>query len=138
MHDDGRRDYEIAVLMAHEADEPSWGENIAIIQKEGPKNVSLAYPIKKHLSATLRVYIIRCLPQAAQALNALLGSSQAIVRHLLITPPIMTRRRMPQSVVRESVPAPQGGLAKPVPPEMVSNKTLEEVLEKILEHNEPQ
>lgn len=137
-HGEDTRDYEVAVLMANDTDEPSFEGGIAVIQKEGPQMVALAYPIKNHASATLRVYIIRCAPNIARGLDASLKSHQAIIRHLIITPPVMTSRRMPQSVVREREPILKNEPAKPASSEAVSNKTLEEVLEKILEHHEPQ
>ncbi len=137
-HKEDARDYEIAVLFANETEEPLWDAGITVIQKEGPKTVTLAYPIKNYASATLRVYIVRCAPHVAQGLDASLKSHQAIIRHLIIMPPVMTRRRMPQPVVREREPIEKNESPKPASSDVVSNKTLEEVLEKILEHNEPQ
>ncbi len=132
------RDYEVAVLMANETEEPLWGESIAVVQKEGSKVVQLAYPIKKHLSATLRVYVIRCAPAVAHALHASLQSHHGIIRHLLITPPLMTRRRASHAVVRSGERMVKNESAKPASSEMVSNQALEEVLEKILKNNESQ
>lgn len=141
MEDDAKecieRAYELAVLCVNEADEPSFPVGIRVVQKEGPRSVPLAYPIKKHQSAFLRVYIIECAASAVRELAEGLNHSAAVIRHLLITPPIVTRRK--QAVAREEAGADLAKVAAgltPARPEAVSNEALEEALEKILE-NEP-
>lgn len=131
------REYEVAALFVNELDEPVFGGDINIIQKEGPKLVALAYPIKKHRSAFLRVYLVQCAGVAAQELAMSLNHDQKIIRHLLITPPIMTRRTDKRAEEKYEEEPAKTAHATPAHPAAVSNEALEEALEKILE-NEPQ
>lgn len=135
------REYEIAVIMAQDVDEPIFGPAIQVMQKDGPKAVVLRYAIKKHTSGFLRTYIARCVPAVAHELNASLQSNKAVIRHLLITPPTITRRRDIQT--REQSLGKQEGekvetMVSPVRAEAISNEALEQALGKILETNESQ
>lgn len=132
----GEREYEIAVLFVNELDEPVFGRDIEIIQKDGPKLVALAYPIKKHRSAFLRVYLLRCAGVAAQELAIALNRDQKIIRHLLITPPIIKRHKDKHAEEEYKEEPVKTAHAMPAHPAAVSNEALEEALEKILE-NEP-
>lgn len=131
------REYEVAALFINELDEPLFGENVKIIQKDGPKLVALAYPIKKHQSAFLRVYRLKCAGVVAQELAKALNHDQKIIRHLLITPPIMTRRKDKRAAGEHKEEPAKTAYEMLARPAVVSNEALEEALEKILE-NEPQ
>ncbi len=127
---DDLKEYELAVITAGEAEAVTFGVGIEMVQKDGPKPVALGYPIKKHASAFLWVYVFRALPAVADELNKAVSTNQGILRHLMITPAIMARRREP---ARESKAT---DTVRPVSPEAVSNKALEVALESILETNE--
>ena len=133
--DQEKREYELAVLMANEAEAPSFGDGVEVVRTEGPKTISLAYPIKKHTSVALFVYILRCLPEVAAGLNASLQSQHSILRHLLITPPIHARRG-PEPIVPLPEKKEEKVIPRPAQPDTITNQALEEALEKILE-NEP-
>ena len=136
---DDLRDYEIAVLMANELDEPLFGEGVEIVEKEGPKAIQLAYPIKKHASASLRVYVVRCSPENAAGIAALLKSNASVIRHLLITPPIVPRRRIAPAADAGERSVPKSDSAKQAgSSSAVSNQALEAALTKILDTNESQ
>lgn len=128
-----KREYELAVLAIEEGYETPISKDIEILQKDGPKSVALAYPIKKHLSAYLRVYILRALPQAADELNKSVEADQAVLRHLFITPPIAVRRREVPASEREA----KAEAVRPTSPEAVSNAALEAALGAMLDTNEP-
>ncbi len=129
---DDLKEYELAVITAGEAEAVTFGAGIEMVQKDGPKPIALGYAIKKHASAFLWVYVFNALPAVADELNKVVSADQGILRHLMITPAIMARRREP---VREQKIADS---VRPVSPEAVSNKALEAALENILETNEPQ
>ena len=130
----GGREYELAALFVNELDEPSWGPNVEIIQKDGPKSVTLAYPIHQHGSAFLRVYLLRCTGVVARGLGTALNQDQKIIRHLLITPPIVTRRKDKRAEEEYIEEPAKTAHATPAHPTAVSNEALEEALEKILEN----
>ena len=107
---------------------------IELIKKEGPKSVPLGYPIKKHESAFLAVYVVKATPEDAVAMEEVVRTNATVLRHILITPPVMKRRRdarAEKSEKREEV--------RPASPEAVSNAALEAALETIQgTNNEPQ
>ncbi len=123
---DEKREYELAVIAAEESYEAVFGATIEIVQKEGPKPIALAYPIKKHLSAYMRVYVFQALPADAATLNASIEADQSILRHMMITPAIAVRR---ESRAHEA--KPRGEAVRPNSPEAVSNAALEAALETI-------
>ncbi len=123
---DEKREYELAVIAANEADEVVFGAGIEMVQKEGPKPIALAYPIKKHLSAYMRVYVFRALPADADLLNKSVEADQSILRHLMITPAIAVRRESRAHETR-----PRAEAVRPNSPEAVSNAALEAALETI-------
>jgi len=129
-----KREYELAVLAMEEGYETPMAQDIEVVQKDGPKSVPLAYPIKKHLSAYMRVYIVRALPQAAAELNKSVEADQSVLRHILITPPIAVRRREVPAGEREA----KAEAVRPTSPEAVSNAALEAALGAMLDTNESQ
>jgi ribosomal protein S6 len=90
----------------------------------------LGYPIKKHESAFLSVYIVKAFPSDAVLMEEAVRVNPAVLRHLMITPPVMTRRRD----ARE--PKPEKQDVRPSSPEAVSNEALEAALENIQGGNE--
>ncbi len=125
--------YELAVLTVGDKDELQFGAGIEVAKKEGPKSVPLGYPINKHESAFLTVYTVQASPEDAVAMEEAVRINTAVLRHIMITPPVMTSRRdarEPKAGKREEV--------KPLSPEAVSNAALEAALETIQGTNEPQ
>lgn len=122
--------YELAVLTVSDKTELSLGANIEVVRKDGPKSVPLGYPIKKHESAYLTVYVIKASPEDAVIMEEVVRTNTAVLRHILITPPVMTRRRD----ARE--PKADKQETKPSSPEAVSNAALEAALETIQGTNE--
>ena len=125
--------YELAVLMVSDKDGLQFGADIEVVKKEGPKSVPLGYPINKHESAFLTVYTIKASPEDAVAMAEAVRINTAVLRHIMITPPVMTSRRdarEPKAGKREEV--------KPLSPEAVSNAALEAALETIQGTNESQ
>ena len=123
--------YELAVLTTHETDAIAFGPAIELIKKEGLKSVPLGYPIKKHESAFLAVYVVQATPEDAVLMEEAVRINTAVLRHILITPPVMTRRRdarVEKSEKREETRSPS--------PEAVSNAALEVALETIQGTNE--
>lgn len=125
------RMYELAVLTVSDKAELALGANIEVVRKDGPKSVPLGYPIKKHESAYLTVYVIKASPEDAVIMEEVVRTNTAVLRHILITPPVMTRRRD----ARE--PKADKQETKPSSPEAVSNAALEAALETIQGTNEP-
>lgn len=123
--------YELAVLTVSGKEEFSLGANIEVVRKDGPKSVPLGYPIKKHESAYLTVYVVKCSPEDALVMEEAVRTNAAVLRHILITPPVVTRRRD----ARE--PKAEKPEARPLSPEAVSNAALEAALETIQGTNEP-
>ena len=123
--------YELAVLTVSDKTELSLGTNIEVVRKDGPKSVPLGYPIKKHESAYLTVYVVKATPEDAVVMEEVVRTNTAVLRHILITPPVMTRRRD----ARE--PKADKQETKPLSPEAVSNAALEAALETIQGTNEP-
>lgn len=130
-----RRNYELAVLLDNESKEPAVAgflvkNNAEVYQKEGPKSVNLAYPIRKHTSAALVVYCFSALPETIPMMKNDLKTQPNILRSLLITPPIAKAKK---AVTRSEVKQPISIDIKPSRTEVVTNEALEETLEKILQ-----
>lgn len=134
VQDTDPREYELAVVLVSELHEPSFASDIEIIQKDGPKSVVLAYPIKKHTSAFLRVYLLRCRGAVAKELASVLRHDAAIIRYLLITPPIVTSRKNTYVESEHTEEQIKTVSVVPARAEAISNEALEEALEKILEN----
>lgn len=123
--------YELAVLTVSDKVELALGANVEVVKKDGPKSVPLGYPIKKHESAYLTVYVVKASPEDAVIMEEVVRTNTAVLRHILITPPVMTRRRDPRE------PKPEKVETRPMSPEAVSNAALEAALETIQGTNEP-
>lgn len=123
--------YELAVLTVSDKDVLELGANVEVVRKDGPKSVPLGYPIKKHESAYLTVYVVKASPEDALVMEEAVRINTAVLRHILITPPVMTRRRD----ARE--PKAEKQEVRPSSPEAVSNAALEAALETIQGTNEP-
>ena len=126
-----KKEYELAVLTVGETEAVAFGAGIEMVQKDGPKPVALGYAIKKHQSAFLWVYVFNALPSDADELNKIVSADQGILRHLMVTPAVMSRRREPAHEAKSA----QADV-RPVSPEAVSNEALEAALENILETKE--
>jgi len=131
METEAKKEYELAVLLLNEADEPKVTTLIGqdkISQKYGPKTLNLSYPIKKQSSAFFYVYQFTTQPEEAAALHQQLEQESYILRSLLITPPIkVSRRPQRQEEIEVKVEV------KPTAPTPgISNEALEQALKEIL------
>ena len=124
--------YELAVLTVSDKTVLELGANIEVVKKEGPKSVPLGYPIKKYESAFLTIYVVKTSPEDVVVMEESVRTNTAVLRHILITPPVMTRRRDAREPKAEKLET------KPFSPEAVSNAALEAALETIQGTNEPQ
>ena len=129
-----KRQYELAVLLEDETVEPIVADFLLkkqaeVYQKEGPKNINLAYPIKKHNSASLMIYLLSSYPDLILPLKEELRDLPHVLRFLLITPPLIRVKRLPLSREAHSPIVD----IKPPKVDVVPNEVLEETLEKILQ-----
>lgn len=130
MEDDLKKEYELAVLVNDETAEAAINESLSggdveIINKEPAKMLHLAYPIKKHNSATLFVYQFRAVPDKIDKIKESLRFQPNILRTLLITSPVKELR--PEAVATAIVPTSP----KPSGSEISSNELLTKTLEKL-------
>ncbi len=127
MENESKKSYELAVMLAQETDEPMAAELLGAVEvfnKEGPRIVSLAYPIKKHESAIMFVYQFMATPEKAAEIHQQFDKQNWLLRSLLITPPIKVSHHQQ----RPSEPPTE---VKPIAP-AVTNEALEQALKEIL------
>lgn len=122
--EENKKDYEIAFLLkSPEALKELSGalksKGAEIVYESPLKEVSLSYPIKKHVSAQFGFYHFKASPEAVSGLKADLGLSQSVLRFMIITPPVK---------IASVQPRPE---RKPMAPVM-SNEMLEGKLEEML------
>lgn len=136
--DKERKQYELAILLDNEASESNiaglFSKNQAeVYQKDNIKTINLAYPIKKHVTASLAVYYFYSLPSNIEKLETELRFHPNVLRSLLVTPPIQKAQKISQdNRDKENRVNPLIDI-KPPKTESVSNEVLEETLEKILQ-----
>ena len=133
-----KKQYELAVLLDNESAESVVADFLTknqaeIYQKDGPKTIDLAYSIKKHTTAFLAVYYFYSLPSHIRPIDSELRLQPHILRFLLITPPIKKLQKTPRTDNESKVSSPVEVDISPPKAESVSNETLEEALEKILQ-----
>lgn len=91
------KEYELAALVTNEAVEAELdnllkdipgGGSVEVCEKQPARAVVLAYPIKKHSSATLLVYILKADPSVIENVKKALGFKEGVLRSMIVTPPI--------------------------------------------------
>jgi ribosomal protein S6 len=127
------KEYEISFLVSQEV-----GQSVvdAVLKTAGTqvsyqeplREIRLAYPMGKHVSAFFGFYYFKADPSAIAALNAALTLKQEVVRFLIITPPIPRKIREKTG----SRPATAPTIVEPRPPAELSNEALSQKLEEIL------
>lgn len=126
-----KKQYELAILLDNETNESVVADFLAknqaeVYQKDNVRTINLAYPIKKHTSASLVVYYFYSLPGNVEKIGSELRLHPNVLRSLLVTPPIQKSQKPSQ----DNHPPID---IKPPRTESVSNEMLEETLEKILQ-----
>ncbi len=133
-----KKQYELAVLLDDESAEGVVADfltknQVEIYQKDGPKTINLAYPIKKHTTAFLVVYYFYSLSSHIKLIESELRLQSHILRFLLITPPIQKLQKTSRTDNEIKTNSPVSVDVNPPKTESVSNEVLEEALEKILQ-----
>jgi len=130
MENDSQKSYELAVILANEADEPQITTLIGqdkISFRDGPRAINFSYPIKKQTSGLLYIYQFSSPSDKAEELRRQLDQEPAILRSLLITPPLQPSRVQPPRKEETTIEV------KPVVPEgAITNEALEQALKEIL------
>lgn len=101
---------------------------------EGPvEKIALAYDIEKHSSAYFGYFHFRLSPDRLPALQNDLGTENAVLRFLIVTPPFAKTK--PRSLGRPKTVSSSGSApAKPAPESLpLSNEALEKRIEEILQ-----
>jgi len=136
-----KKDYEISFLVEKKGDEASVEETIVqhgaeIIKRSEVVETKLAYPIKKLKIAHFGFFHFKAFPDMADKLAAALILNPAVLRSLLITPPVVKSegRRMIRRDSGDSRPVEnnESRPVKPAPKNILTNKDLEDKLEEIL------
>lgn len=122
--------YEIAFLVKNPEEEKTVIDLInqykgKVIQKSPLKELKLAYPIKKHITAYFGCVQFELLPADIEKVSQSLKLNSQILRYLAITPPIMKQEKRIMGV-KEHIKPP--AVSQPV----LTNEALEEKLEEIL------
>lgn len=137
-----KRNYEISFLLKNKED-VSLVDNLlkqygAEVIYRGPESEThLAYPIKKQNLAHFSFIQFSALPEVVEKISASLKLSPAVLRMLIITPPIMKSDK-PVRGAMDSRPARGKSAVSTAPAPVASNggvltnKALEERLEEIL------
>jgi len=143
MESDQVKEYELAVLVEETGTNvekllTDQNNDLEIISKEPERPIALAYPIKKHQSATLLVYRLKTLPSLVSKITAQLRFQPGILRSLIITPPIgqpsapvkSRKVKLQPEVVAETIPA----RSKPL--EVSTNEELAKKLEELKDESQ--
>jgi len=106
------------------------------ISSEGPlRRISLAYPIEKETHAHFGFLYVKLPPLSAKTLEHDLGTSQAVLRFLLVKLP--SQKAVLAAAAKPRVARPGGPSARPAPetkPQFpLSNEALEKKIEEILQ-----
>lgn len=107
-----------------------------ILERSSITDVRLAYPIKKQTLSYFGFCRFWGLPEDAEKLREVLSLKPAILRFLLITPPIRTRIESAPRPLKAVSPikpsSPAESEIRPLRQDVLSNELLEEKLEEIL------
>lgn len=102
-----------------------------VLRKNAFQEVKLAYPIKKQTSAYFGCLQFEFLPQDIDKLSEALKLQPAILRHLIVTPLMVTKVVRKAAERKSETPE----IVRPVPASkatVLTNEALEERLEEIL------
>ena len=147
MEDYDKKTYELAFLLenadveAEVAAAMSQFPSIEIVQKFPPKDLTLAYPIKKHATAQFGWYHLKVLPSDVKPLREALALRPHVLRTLFVMVPAVRQQqpsRKPRPAVEPfTVPVdvamePPAKPTSEAPRGTLSNEELEKKLEEIL------
>lgn len=138
-----KKAYEISFLVERKGGEASVEETLIqhgaeIINRSEVVETRLAYPIKKLMIAHFGFFHFKISPDMAEKITAALKLNPAVLRSLLITPPVVKsegRRMMRREGGESSRPAENSNEGRPLksaPKNVLTNKDLEDKLEEIL------
>ena len=138
-----KKQYEISFLLKEEAGQKLVLDTIkelgGDIETESPvSKIALAYPIKKETSAFFGFLHFFLAPAEIKELNHRMETTEAILRHLIITPPFKKAppRERPQSAPASKEEAPRASAvskkAESPKNEVLTNEDLEKRIEEIL------
>ncbi len=132
------KEYEISFLAQDEAGKDAV---LSLLRREGGEvlmegpveKIALAYDIEKNSSAYFGYMHFRLTPDKLPALQKDLGTENAVLRFLIVTPPFAkTKPRGPGRP--KTVPSSGSAPMKPLPEAMpLSNEALEKKIEEILQ-----
>lgn len=145
MQDNGQemREYELSFLALNEAA----GQSVTALLEERKvtigmsvpaRQMTLAYPIKKHQTALFGYTQFQTMPGTVKVIHDTLSLNKDILRFLIVTPPIKRVAERPRGPVRkENEPRIEDGQAEAPPSvkkgEALTNEALEQKLEEILQ-----
>ncbi len=133
-----KREYELSFLLKSKDAEASLETLLkqyeAEISFKGPViETRLAYPIKKQSQAYFGYMHFQVLPENAEKIMHSLKLNAAVLRALLVTPPIKRAEKAPRSSEDRQLKAKPAEVAPVVPKNgALTNEALEEKLEEIL------
>lgn len=139
------RDYELSFLAFNEVAAQSVAavlaqHSVAVLVSMPARQMTLAYPIKKHQTALFGYFQFATLPETIKTIHDALFFNKEILRFLIVTPPIKKAIERPRGLVYKESP-PQLRTENPNPieapvakrGEALTNEALEQKLEEILQ-----
>ncbi|MEK9186380.1 MAG: 30S ribosomal protein S6 [Patescibacteria group bacterium] len=126
------KEYEISFLVTQEAERSAVdavlkAAGAQVSYQEPLREIRLAYPMGKHVSAFFGFYYFKSESSAIANINGALKLKPEVIRFLIITPPVPRKTR---ERVNGKPTAPQ--IVEPRPPAELSNEALSQKLEEIL------
>jgi len=129
---EGQKEYELTFLLEKPEAEAALSELISrhggeVIQKSPVRDLRLAYPIKKHISALFGFYLLKMPADQLKEFSHNLRLTAGVLRFLVLVPPKV--RLMPVAPKEaESVSEKPVSARRPVQNEALTNEALEEQL----------
>jgi ribosomal protein S6 len=130
-----KRNYELSFLVKERGDESNietllnqYGAEM--LNKSPIKEVKLSYPIKKFKAAHFGYFQFKILPEAIEKISHSLKLNSAVLRMLIISPPI--EKEMQKIKKTEAFKKPEIPQTSYSGKGMLTNEALEEKLEEIL------
>lgn len=139
MGQDEKKEYELSFLLKiHSPEEVVFSlvKKIALEMggSQPGRQINLAYPIKKEMSAIFGVYDFTANPSDIAKLKSQLSSAPEILRFLLVTPPVRVGGGFSRPQIKPVPKAPEekADVNIKIGPETLTNEALEQKLEEIL------
>mgnify|MGYP001604435900 CR=1 FL=1 len=137
------KDYEVAFLGTEEKMTQEVADILvkykAQVLVSGPvKEMTIAYPIKKHKTALFSYFQFQALPEIIKPLSDELSMKSNVLRFLVVTPPFKKaperiRPSSTEKTTKDSESEPRLEEKSSKVPEILSNELLEQKLEEILQ-----